>query len=36
MAGDWSPYLIYNEDDYDQDGIVNVIDLILLLRNWTG
>jgi hypothetical protein len=35
-TGDWSPFFIYNEDDCDQNGIVNVIDLLLLLQNWTG
>jgi len=33
---DWSSFQVFNEDDYDQNGVVNVHDLLLLLSNWTG
>jgi hypothetical protein len=33
---DWSSFQVFNEDDYDQNGVVNVQDLLLLLSNWTG
>jgi hypothetical protein len=35
-GGDWSAYQQYSPDDYDLDGVVNMIDLIERLKNWTS